>query len=204
MVLARATSWRLSGTVSCWAKTSPAAKRTIRNDAVFFTTMHLGFFCYRRIVAFNFSAWLATLCGTRRQGQVLKRLAVGNWQLAGAKTTPYRSLHGWHGFAPIQLTCFQLKRYGDRTRTAGMPRLPQESKLTSSGSSEPCLLAGRRCGRRSEWGKISSSSCRPFLTEITAEAAFVGGTWKRGRSVCWQSPIFLTTDRLTRQQDQLA
>src|SRR6185437_8643688 len=80
MVLARATSWRLSGTVSCWAKTSPAAKRTIRNDAVFFTTMHLRF-------------WLQAHCGIQlfcvvsdivrheaaRAG--LKR-AIGSWQLA--------------------------------------------------------------------------------------------------------------------------
>src|SRR6185437_3032961 len=79
MVLARATSWRLSGTVSCWAKTRAAVKRTARKNAAFFITVHLRF-------------WLQAHCGTQlfcvvsdivRQEAAkagLKR-AIGRWQL---------------------------------------------------------------------------------------------------------------------------
>src|SRR6185437_6044016 len=79
MVLSCATSWRLSGTVSCWAKTRAAVKRTARKNAAFFITVHLRF-------------WLQAHCGIQlfcvvsdivRQEAAragLKR-AIGRWQL---------------------------------------------------------------------------------------------------------------------------
>src|SRR6185312_613182 len=98
-----------------------------------------------------------------------------------------------------------VKALWDRRELPESLQLPKESKLTSSGSSEPCLLAGGRCGRRRECGKISSSSCRPFLTRDHRQAnTEVCADSREGSQCLLAVPHLLTTDRLTRQQDQLA
>jgi len=94
---------------------------------------------------------------------------------------------------------------GQNENCRNRPDCLKNPKLTSSVSSEPCLLPGEGAEGAVSAVKFLVRPVGLFSPETTAKPVQkFARTRERGRSVCWQVPILLTTDRLTRQQDQLA